>query len=414
MRHAILFLLLTGACAAATLEVGPGKQYTRIEDAVAKAQAGDTIVVYPLDSGQPYKRVALQIHTPDLTIKSAQGRIRIDGSGYDYSGAGRIPRAIVQFDPEANGCILAGFTLCNARNASHNGAGVRINQASRITIRECDIHDNQMGIMSNGSLAQKTASDLLIESCSIHGNGASDDPGQSHNLYLGGTSVTIRACEIFGSTVGHNIKSRAHSIRIEYCWIHDANDRELDLVDEKGNTDASGSNAEVFGCIIVKKPNTAGNKAVIHFGQDGGGDHTGYLSLIHNTIVTPYQTPVLDLSAPGASANLVGNLISDNGAGGAHTLVNARNGASLDRVTGNSNWLAYGFTDLPTLRHTTIADRGATITFADPRNGDYTPTSGAMTVSVLEALALRQYKHPLTTTIRSDTDHRTVGAFAMR
>ena len=142
-----------------------------------------------------------------------------------------MPRAIFQFNPEATGCRLEGFELSGAHNESHNGAGVRINQADHVTIHDCSIHDNDMGIMSNGNGSLASAVDQRIEHCAIHHNGDLARPGYNHNLYLGGTSVTLRFCEVAHSLTGHNVKSRAHYTRVEYCFVHDSANREFDLVD---------------------------------------------------------------------------------------------------------------------------------------------------------------------------------------
>ena len=47
---AVLWLACTGA-SAATLEVGPGKRFARIEEANARAKPGDVVLVYPLADG---------------------------------------------------------------------------------------------------------------------------------------------------------------------------------------------------------------------------------------------------------------------------------------------------------------------------------------------------------------------------
>jgi len=93
------------------------------------------------------------IRKPDLTIEAAagQGPIKLSGVGFDYSGAGSIPRAIIQFDPDGDNCTFDGFEMFGASNESKNGAGVRINQADNVTIRNCVIYDCEMGIMSNGA-----------------------------------------------------------------------------------------------------------------------------------------------------------------------------------------------------------------------------------------------------------------------
>ncbi len=331
---------------AATLHVGESQSFARIGDALAKASAGDEIVVHPLKDHAAYKQEALLVHTSKLTIRAADPKtlIKIDGTGFNYSGKGKIPRAIFQFDPGADGCTLEGFELANARNDSFNGAGVRINQANDITIRRCTIQKNDMGIMSNGELGKSTGARQLIEACTIIDNGSDKEPGYNHNLYLGGTSVTVRACEIARSTTGHNLKSRAHLNWIEYNFIHDSANRELDLVDAKGNTDAENSHAILIGNFIVKAPKTNGNKTVIHFGQDGKNDHTGTLFLVHNTIITPYVSPVVDLSAPGTSVILFNNRIDDANAKGAGVIVNARNDALLTNARGEGNFFTTAFT----------------------------------------------------------------------
>ena len=163
--------------------------------------------------------------------------------------------------------------------------------------------------MSNGDGSLATAVDQRIEECRIFRNGDPTDPGYNHNLYLGGTSVTLRFCEIHHSLTGHNVKSRAHHTRVEYCYVHHSANREFDLVDA-AETARPQSDAVLLGNIIVKDPKCGGNRAVIHFGQDGGKGHNGTLFLAFNTIVTPFVSPVVELSAAGAKARLLGNVVA--------------------------------------------------------------------------------------------------------
>ena len=192
----VLLLLWIGAAAsAATLEVGPGKQFDRIEPAVAAANAGDVIEVHPRRSGLAYERVALSVNKPRLTIRAAGvpagERVTLSGKGFEYSGRGSVPRAIVQFNRGADHGVLEGFELTGASNRTNNGAGVRINQANHVTIRKCDIHDNDVGIFSNGDGTLKAGVNQLIERCEIHHNQGHGLSGFNHNLYLAGTSVTL-------------------------------------------------------------------------------------------------------------------------------------------------------------------------------------------------------------------------------
>jgi hypothetical protein len=379
---ALLLAWSAGACAA-TLEVGHNKPFARIEAAVAAARPGDEIRVFPLPGGAAYERVGVLVDKPHLTISAAGiapgQRITLSGSGFDHSGRGRTPRAIVQFDPAASDGALVGFELTGASNATDNGAGVRINQANRITVRDCDIHHNDIGIMSNGDGSLRSATGQLIEHTAIRDNGDDRLPRFNHNLYLGGTSATLRFCEVRGARTGHNLKSRAHFLRVEYSYIHSSVNRELDLVDAV-ETERPGSDVVLLGNIIVKTATEPGNRGVIHFGQDGGRAHNGTLYLVHNTIVTPFVSPVVDLSSAGASALLVGNIIDDGGRLRRNQVLGdgRRGGASAQRITGSHNRLAPGFANwLSQTRlaatDNSIAERSQQL-FVAPQRHDYRPS----------------------------------------
>lgn len=377
----ILFCTVLGAISdspAATLEVGPGKQFSRIEDANSAAKPGDVILVHPLEDGRPYEKTAIYVRQPRLTFRAfpAEGKkyVTINGKGFDYSGKGSTPRAIFQFNSGTDGCLLEGFELTEAHNGSHNGAGVRINQANHVTIRRCNIHNNDMGIMSGGNGTQDRAVDQRIEHCLLHHNGSFEDPGYNHNLYLGGTSVALRFCEIHHSLTGHNVKSRAHHTRVEYCYIHDSANREFDLVDA-ADTERPESHAVILGCIVVKNPQTKGNKTVLHFGQDGGREHDGTVTLAFNTIVTPFISPVVELSAPKAKARLIGNLVTDGGRRQANQqILRVRGGAKLENAGGTFNVFSGDFFRLPNRPFESKMNmfrRLDSPLFADPENHDY-------------------------------------------
>lgn len=282
--------------APAILHVGAGGAFANLAAALAKSKPGDRIEV----AEGAYPRTAVRIGIPNLTLV-AKGKVVLDGAGFDYSGIGTTPRAILQID--ADGTTIAGFDLKGAHNATHNGAGIRINAAHRTTVRDCQIYGNDMGIMSNGVRGDATAgAGQLFERCRIHHNGDAGEPGQNHNLYLGGTDATLRFCEIDHSLTGHNLKSRAHLLRVEHCWIHDAANRELDLVDA-WDTERPGSDATIVGSVLTKDPNCTGNRGTIHFGQEKGR-RAGRLLLRHCTVDSPFSTPVISLTGEATSAEL--------------------------------------------------------------------------------------------------------------
>ena len=383
VRCALVAGVVLAVCLAATaaqITVGPHKTCATIEQGLAKARSGDTVVVYPREGSKPYERVALRVDKSRITIRGVRDkfdrRVVLGGEGFEYTGKRSTPRAIVQFEPDADGGTLEGFELVGAHNAEGNGAGVRINGASDVTIRDCEIHACDMGIMSNGDGTAWSASNQRIEGCLIHANGTQVRPGQNHNLYLGGASAMVSHSEIASSLTGHNLKSRARLTLVRYCYIHDSANRELDLVDDR-QTARRGSDAVLLGNVIAKDPNCPGNHSVIHFGQDGGGERNGTLWLIHNTIITPFLSPVAELSAPKARVQLINNIIWDGGGNGAGQqlvqLAGKREISNNNTVGGSHNWLSSNFA-LPSsanLETGYIAAAGEAPPFVDPQRGDF-------------------------------------------
>jgi hypothetical protein len=390
-----------------------------------------------LPDGRAYEHVAVLVDKPRLTIEAAGvapgERVRLSGRGFVHSGRGRTPRAIIQFDPAGDDGVLAGFELFGASNATDNGAGVRINQANRVTVRDCDIHHNDIGIMSNGNGTLGSAAAQLIEHTAIHDNGDDRLPAFNHNLYLGGTSATLRFCEVRGARTGHNLKSRLHFLRVEYSYIHASVNRELDLVDA-AETAAPGSDVVLLGNVIVKSRTEPGNRGVIHFGQDGGRAHKGTLYLVHNTIVTPFVSPVVDLSSADAGAVLVGNIIDDGGRLRPNQVLGdgRRGGASARRISGSLNRLAPGFA--ARLGETALSPADNTIAeaswqlFVAPPEHDYRPRQAWPGIAAagdarrLAALPLtpgsaqgppplsREYIHPAGDRPRAVSDQPDLGA----
>jgi hypothetical protein len=377
-------------CAAAHLpagavvrEVGPGKTFPRIVAAYLAGGAGDSILVYPKVGGASYDSVAVYLTKRKISIlgiAAAGQRVLLHGDGYDFSGSGSIPRAMFQFNPGADSCTVENFEVSGCHNSTYNGAAFRINQVNDISVRNCHIHGNDMGIMSNGTVAANSAANQLIENCIVHDNGNTADPGYNHNFYVGGTSVVIRGCNVYAATTGHDIKSRAHITIVEGCYVHDCQNREFDLVDDNGVTNVAASHTLIAGCVIVKAANASGNRTTIHFGQDGGFDHTGTLYLVHCTIVSPFVSPVVDLSAPGAGVSFTNCLVLDPaGTASGQVLVSARNGALMSNASGRYMWMSSGFSPPSggTFDHVTVGAAGSLPKFIDAASGNYAPADSA-------------------------------------
>jgi hypothetical protein len=206
-----------------------------------------------------------------------------------------------------------------------------------------------MGIMSGGDGTTNTARGQVIERCAIHHNGDAADPGYNHNLYLGGTDVTVRDCDIHHSLTGHNLKSRAHKITVVGCHIHESANREIDLVDA-ADTEVPGSDALIERCKIEKTMDCAGNRGVIHFGKDVGKSRDGQLTLRDNTIRTPFVSPVVFLSSPKTRVVFERNRIENNGTQrSGQVLVDAKASTDPTPVAGTGNTISPSFDSHPNL-----------------------------------------------------------------
>ena len=81
---AVIVLATLNTASAATLEVGPGKPFSRIEEANAKAQAGDVILVYPRARRPALRqngrlRAAKEPHLPRRSRRAAKPYVAISG-----------------------------------------------------------------------------------------------------------------------------------------------------------------------------------------------------------------------------------------------------------------------------------------------------------------------------------------------
>ena len=390
------------------------------------------IAVLERDSKTLLQRAVTQGKPPYIPALESAPCVAISGQGFDYSGAGSTPRAIFQFNPGSDNCTLEDFEMSGAHNSGHNGAAVRINQANHVAIRHCSIHNNDMGIMSNGDGSLAMAVDQRIEQCRIYRNGDLSEPGYNHNLYLGGTSVTVRFCEIHHSLTGHNVKSRAHHTRVEYCFVHHSANREFDLVDA-AETARPQSNAVLLGNIIAKDPKCRGNHTVIHFGQDGGKQRDGTLYLAFNTVVTPFISPVVELSTAGAKARLLGNVVASGARQAGQKAAGVRDGAAMQNIGGAWNWFCGDFSLAETgldAKNNHVEPAGDL--FFGARDDNYRlPPQAAQRMTVAstaellelppvpgmpEAAALRpldwQYFHPAGSGKRPSQQVTTAGAFA--
>jgi Right handed beta helix region len=206
----ILVILAAVGCSsvvqAATLQVGPGKQFAKPCAAILAASAGDTIQI---DSSVSYVGDVCAWTTNNLTIVGVGGqRAHIDAGGLNSQGKGIW--VISGKDTTIENIELSGATV-----PDQNGAAIR-QQADNLTLRNVYFHDNEEGILTDSS----PTSTILIEFSEFANNGFGD--GQSHNLYIGHIGTLIfRYNYSHHAKIGHLLKSRAAQNFIQYNRLSD-------------------------------------------------------------------------------------------------------------------------------------------------------------------------------------------------
>jgi uncharacterized protein (TIGR03437 family) len=244
----VLALGFALAAQCATLQVGPGRPFSKPCAAIAAAAAGDTIEI---DAAGEYAGDVCAWNTDRLTLRGVGGRARIDAAG--RSSQGKAIWVIGGADT-----VVENIEFSGAAVADKNGAGIR-HQGGNLTVRNCYFHDNENGILGGDA----AASHILVEYSEFANNGAGD--GYSHNLYIGRAGrFTLRFSYSHHSKVGHLVKSRATENYILYNRLSDeaagTGSYEINL--------PNGGRSFVIGNIIEQGPRSQ-NSTILSYREEG-------------------------------------------------------------------------------------------------------------------------------------------------
>jgi len=238
--------LVVGAASAATLQVGPGKQFATPCAALAVAANGDTIQIDPV----LYSGDVCAFSQSNLTIQGVNGRAHIDANKKSAQGKGI-------WVPSGNNVTIENIEFSGATSTSKNGAGIRA-EGVNWTVRNCYFHDNQDGILESNI----AGSNILIEYSEFARNGYRD--GMSHNLYIGHAgSLTFQFNYSHDSVVGHLLKTRAATNYILYNRLSDESGTgsyEIDI--------PNGGTSYVIGNLIEQGVHSQ-NSTILSYLEEG-------------------------------------------------------------------------------------------------------------------------------------------------
>ncbi len=285
-------VIATGAAQARTLEVGPGKQYPAPSAAVAAAQEGDKVEVYP---GQYF----------DCAIIT-KNNVTMEGVG-DWS-------QIVMTDKACQGKALVithaanvtirNMTLTRARVPDANGAGIR-GEGPGLVVDHVRFVNNQNGILSGFDQGTMTVKNSYFEK-----NGACEN-SCAHGIYVGHQDLLRVENTVFRDTQhAHHIKSRARRTEVINCDIQDGPTGTASYEIEAPN----GGALIVRGNTIVKGPNAENHTAAIMIGSEGVDQPTSEITVENNTFRNDGSFPTIFVdNLTATEAQVVNNRISGNG-----------------------------------------------------------------------------------------------------
>ena len=253
---AMMALMVCGVTTAAIINV-PGDYGSTIQAAVDAANNGDVILVAPgTYTGTGYEVV--NTLGKAITLRSTYGATVtiIDGEG--------ARRVVECSNSEGADTIIEGFTIKRG-SVNDRGGGIRCNDGSSPTIRDCTISDNTSSHTyqyygNGGGISCTDSSSPTISDCTIKNNTASNCGG---GIYCASISnPTITDCEIIhntADTAGGGIYSSSGNgptlTDTEVCW-NDPGNIYGPWTDGGGNTiceNDSGNGACCIGdnCFVV-------------------------------------------------------------------------------------------------------------------------------------------------------------------
>ena len=241
-----LVLTAAGAARAATLDVGPGKQFKQPSEAIAAAKPGDTVSIAP---GQYYD--CALVRQDNLTIEGAAAGAVLT----DTTCAGKAILVI-----SGNDVTIRNLTLQRARVPDHNGAGIRA-EGGNLTIENVKFLNNEEGILT----ADNPNATLRITGSEFIHNGACEG-GCAHGIYTGRIKLLrVEHSRFFETQHAHNIKSKALNTEIVDCDIQDGSKGTSSYQIDVPN----GGSLLVEGSTLEKGPNSENHSVPDHHRRGG-------------------------------------------------------------------------------------------------------------------------------------------------
>lgn len=361
-------LFLPRLALAETFEVGPGKPFATIQEALPSATAGDVIEV----QGD-------QTYPGDLWFREEQAGITVRGIPVNgkrpiIEGVGTEEWHDMIVYVNANDFVFEGFEIIGDGNPDHFGI---VHKANNVTIRDVVVH----GVRSQGLLGTDFESgSLTLERCEFYDNGSEE---YNHQIYMAtdesmypGSVFRMQFCYVHDGAGGNNVKSRSERNEIYYNWIEGAFYHELDLIGPDGQDPGlAREDSDVVGNVLIKRSEWR----IARIGGDGTGNTAGRYRFVNNTMILSASSEVaIGLQESVETLELHNNVILRVGASGGE-LYNHNEPSGPDPIiVGSHNWIQTGIGAVPEGFINTLS--GSDAGFTDIAAWDLRPIEGSVLV----------------------------------
>ncbi|WP_317279148.1 beta strand repeat-containing protein, partial [Kordiimonas aquimaris] len=255
------FIMGTGA----VLEVGVGKQYTKLQDAVIASSPDDIILLhegtYNFHGNENYYNTDPNSNFYN-TPAHVQHNLSIIGVGDVVFEIGYVVKGgLVTSLDDGEHLYVENITFQNAHGRDANAAGIR-HQGGSLTVVDSEFINNGNGILSNSG-----SETIHVVNSIFTGNGTD---GFAHGIYAHVDRLIIEDSTFVDNLRGHHIKSVSDTETIIYNNIVDDGTGSASyLIDSTG-----GGDLLVYGNILTKGVNADNSRfiyydAVRSFGSPG-------------------------------------------------------------------------------------------------------------------------------------------------
>ena len=360
---------LASTALAATLQVGPGRTYTSLQQVVGLVNPGDVVEVdgnFTYPGGVTFTRAG-EAAKP-ITIRG----IRVSGNRPVLSGGTNTVAFTTPWPytgPGADHYVFEGFDVTGGT------ARCIFHQANNLTIRDVVVHDcPAQGILG----ADEGSGSLLLEYTEVHhcGNGTSQ-----HQIYMAtdevhypGSVFRMQHCYVHDGNGGNNVKSRAERNEIYYNWIEGAFYHELELIGpdggDGGNPALEREDSDVVGNVLFKR-NTF---YVVRVGGDGTGETNGRYRFVNNTFLCG-SSAAFRIFDGIESIEMHNNVFHREGGAVTVTRTAEASWVAGEQIAGSRNWVLSGASAVPTQWTGTVY--GTDPGFWDLAANDLRPAAGS-------------------------------------